>query len=188
MPVRTHRGRAAAFRRLWGWPLRSYAHLVTTVLAVLAIAVGIGAASTALHPHRPPAPPRQPAAPPPAPARPAPAPPAPQPTPEQQPVDPTAMQTAVEFGTRWTQHPPGMPAEQYLAGLQPLVDPEYLLELSTVDPARVPDTRLVGPPVPIRATSDTAEVALPTDAQPLHLALARTPDGWRVHHQVEEGS
>lgn len=178
MPVRTARGRAAAFRRLWGWPLRSYAHLVTTVLAVLAIAIGIGAASTALHPQRPPAPPRQPAAPP----------PAPQPAPEQQqPVDPAAMQTAVEFGTRWTHHPPGMPAEQYLAGLQPLVNPEYLLELSTVDPARIPDTRLVGPPTPIRATADTAEVSLPTDAQQVHLALARTPDGWRVHHQVEEG-
>lgn len=188
MPVRTARGRAAAFRRLWGFPLRSYRHLVATVLTVLVVAVGIGAASAALHPHTPPTPPRaqQPAPhPPPPPARPAPA-PDPSSVPEQ-PVTPEAMQAATEFGSRWVQHPTGIPTEQYLAALQPLTDPEYLLELSTVDPARVPDTQLVGPPAPIRATADTADIAVPTDAQQLHLALARTPDGWRVHHMIEAG-
>src|SRR3979411_1474232 len=43
MPIRTNRGRAAVYRRLWGWPLRSPKHLVTTliVLAVVITALGI---------------------------------------------------------------------------------------------------------------------------------------------------
>src|SRR5437016_5086525 len=51
MPIRTHRGRAAVYRRLWGWPLRSPKHLVFAVLLFAAVATGIGL----LLPGRPPA-------------------------------------------------------------------------------------------------------------------------------------
>jgi hypothetical protein len=37
MPIRTNRGRAAVYRRLWGWPLRSPRHLAVVVVFVLAI-------------------------------------------------------------------------------------------------------------------------------------------------------
>lgn len=37
MPIRTNRGRAAVYRRLWGWPLRSPRHLAVLVVFVLAI-------------------------------------------------------------------------------------------------------------------------------------------------------
>ena len=43
MPIRTNRGRAAVYRRLWGWPLRSPRHLMGTLvfLAILVTALGI---------------------------------------------------------------------------------------------------------------------------------------------------
>jgi hypothetical protein len=37
MPIRTNRGRAAVYRRLWGWPLRSPRHLAVVVVFILAI-------------------------------------------------------------------------------------------------------------------------------------------------------
>lgn len=37
MPIRTNRGRAAVYRRLWGWPLRSPRHLIALVVFVLAV-------------------------------------------------------------------------------------------------------------------------------------------------------
>ena len=37
MPIRTNRGRAAVYRRLWGWPLRSPRHLIGLVVVVLAL-------------------------------------------------------------------------------------------------------------------------------------------------------
>lgn len=42
MPIRTNRGRAAVYRRLWAWPLRSPRHLAGAVLlfAVLATVIG----------------------------------------------------------------------------------------------------------------------------------------------------
>ncbi|MBP2320614.1 cytoskeletal protein RodZ [Kibdelosporangium banguiense] len=37
MPIRTNRGRAAVYRRLWGWPLRSPRHLAAVAVFILAI-------------------------------------------------------------------------------------------------------------------------------------------------------
>ena len=42
MPIRTNRGRAAVYRRLWGWPMRSPRHLVATVLVIGAIVLTVG--------------------------------------------------------------------------------------------------------------------------------------------------
>ena len=42
MPIRTHRGRTAVYRRFWGWPVRSPKHLAGTLLALVAIGLGLG--------------------------------------------------------------------------------------------------------------------------------------------------
>lgn len=42
MPIRTNRGRAAVYRRLWGWPMRSPRHLVATALVVGAVVLTVG--------------------------------------------------------------------------------------------------------------------------------------------------
>ena len=41
MPIRTNRGRAAVYRRLWGWPLRSPRHLVVALIQMVLILVAI---------------------------------------------------------------------------------------------------------------------------------------------------
>ena len=50
MPIRTPRGRSAAYRALWQWPLRSPARLGLTAIFLLALVVGavagINAATT----------------------------------------------------------------------------------------------------------------------------------------------
>lgn len=48
MPIRTHRGRAAVYRRTWGWPLRSPRHLAATAAALTVLAVGLGITVPAL--------------------------------------------------------------------------------------------------------------------------------------------
>src|SRR5882757_9213623 len=52
MPIRTNRGRAAVYRRLWGWPLRSPKHLASAliVLAVLVIGLGVALPNVLGHP------------------------------------------------------------------------------------------------------------------------------------------
>lgn len=42
MPIRTHRGRAAVYRRLWGWPLRSPKHLVGAVVLIGVVVTAVG--------------------------------------------------------------------------------------------------------------------------------------------------
>lgn len=42
MPIRTNRGRAAVYRKLWGWPMRSPRHLLATVLLIAAVVLTVG--------------------------------------------------------------------------------------------------------------------------------------------------
>src|ERR1700742_4373259 len=42
MPIRTNRGRAAVYRKLWGWPMRSPRHLVVLLVVVGAVVLTVG--------------------------------------------------------------------------------------------------------------------------------------------------
>src|SRR5690242_8471873 len=42
MPIRTNRGRAAVYRRLWGWPLRSPRHLGASIIIFVVVVVALG--------------------------------------------------------------------------------------------------------------------------------------------------
>src|SRR4051812_46486428 len=39
MPIRTNRGRAAVYRRLWAWPLRSPNHLIATIVGFAVVII-----------------------------------------------------------------------------------------------------------------------------------------------------
>ena len=39
MPIRTNRGRAAVYRRLWSWPLRSPNHLIATIVGFAVVII-----------------------------------------------------------------------------------------------------------------------------------------------------
>lgn len=189
MPIRTHRGRAAVYRRLWGWPLRSPKHLIGAVLVLAAAASIVGV----LLPEPPPRQARDSmsevssgrggsgggasatgdSAAPPTISVPTEAPPS-------VPPSPAGLSVVREWGERWVTHPAGTTAKQWLDSLRPYTTDEFITVMSTVDPANVPATKVTGPPVPQKSTETSMRVTLPTDGGALRIHVVRTSEGWRV--------
>ncbi len=190
MPIRTHRGRAAVYRTIWGWPLRSPRHLVAVVLALVAIGAGVAVAlpgdgrsgspvatdasgterANAFDPASRSA------------------------TPSASPVNEFERQEterARAVADAWVRAylttPEGMTSGRWVEHLRPHTVAGLLPELRTVDPANVPDARLTGPPRTISATETSARFDVPTSALVLRVELAATPDGWRVSGYERSG-
>ncbi|NKQ57374.1 hypothetical protein HFP15_31370 [Amycolatopsis sp. K13G38] len=191
MPIRTNRGRAAVYRRLWGFPLRSPRHLVATgiVVAVLITAIGIvvphflGNKGTSQGPSpvqiRDPAATRQSS------SAPSPAPmstrlTAPLLQPTSAAPNPDALNTAKAWAQAWVTHPAGMTNAQWLNGLRPYTTEEFLPQMSTVDPANIPATRLTGEPVATASYTSSVQALVPTDGPKLTITVSQTSAGWRV--------
>ncbi len=185
MPIRTRRGRAAAYRSLWEWPLHSPVRLFGCLVVLTLVVVGVsalsglvgsgpGRSSGALAPAAPSAAPRAPAAA---------APPA-ELTPATLPVadvPPVALAVAQRWTEAWATHPPGVTPERWTAGLAPYTTEEYLAVLASVDPANVPGTRVTGPPQAVEVRPEAVRVQVPTDAVRLELLLVQIgPGDWRV--------
>ncbi|HEY8374406.1 MAG TPA: hypothetical protein VIL00_16855 [Pseudonocardiaceae bacterium] len=205
MPIRTNRGRAAVYRKLWGWPLRSPRHLAATVVGLVVLATGIGLMlphlglpagaqdGGAAQPVGTTTQPLPQAAQPGVPTFTT-APRAPRqetsvslPTPPPAAPAPEALQVARQWGQAWVTHPEDMTAEQWLQQLAPFTTDEYLVVMRTVDPRNVPATQLVGEVRAVSATTRSVQVDLPTDAGTVRLLVIKGPDGWRVagHELVE---
>ncbi|NIH82323.1 hypothetical protein [Amycolatopsis viridis] len=191
MPIRTNRGRAAVYRRIWGFPLRSPAHLVGSAVAVIVLIVAIGIVVPHLlgNPNRSgPAPVRVQGAdgtttPLPSSATTTPLPTrltAPLVQPTSAAPDPAALQVARQWATAWATHPAGITNAQWLDGLRPLTTAEYLPEMSTVDPANIPATRVTGEPTVTKSYTSSVEVLVPTDGPKLSITVAKTTAGWLV--------
>lgn len=206
MPIRTNRGRAAVYRRLWGWPMRSPRHLtvVVFVVAVVVIAAGViipqvtgsngptpGAAagttgSTTSAPGATGGTPTVPGV-------------TggattsmqtritPTETPTSAPAAPAALQVADQWGRAWVNHPQGTTVDQWLTGLRPFTTEEQLTEMATVEPANIAATEVTGEPQVVNSYTSSIEVRLPTNAGELLITLIERPDGWRVtyYEQVE---
>lgn len=190
MPIRTHRGRGAVYRSLWGWPLRSPRHLAGVVLALVAIAVGLGLAlpDSAAGPlraapsnssransfaptSRPALPPTNPPAPPKAGSI-VTAAPIPAPTP--------ALAVAKSWVRAFLTVPEGISPAQWLEQLRPYTTDELLPELRSIDPANVPTAQIVGEPRTVSTSPSSAEVDVPTTGVVVRLLVVSTPAGWRV--------
>jgi hypothetical protein len=198
MPIRTNRGRAAVYRRLWAWPLRSPRHLVgaIVIVAILGIAIAIGL--NRLHPSPAPTHAAFPAAS--GTAAPAPtssgintnAPPstngnepstrlaAPPETPVSAPPAPQALQVVQEWGAAWVNHPVTMTSQEWLAQLQPYTEPEFLPQLATVDLTNIPATQVTGPATAINSYTSSVVALLPTNGGNLQITVVSTPQGWQV--------
>lgn len=198
MPIRTNRGRAAVYRKLWGWPMRSPTHLVVllVVVGVLVIAISVavpqltgsgepnrgttagttGQTTTGTAPASgvPPTSGGQTTTS--LPTR-IPSPPR---SPSSAEPEPAALDVAEQWARAWVDHPDGTTQEKWLAGLEPFTDAEYMVELTTVDPQNVPSTEVTGPPEATESYTDSLKVTLPTDGVTLSITLINTPDGWRV--------
>jgi len=190
VPIRSPRGRAAAYRALWQWPLRSPARLAVTTLVVVGISVGAGVAVGTLRggPTALIGPGRTTAAPQPGPgAAGAPAPSVLAPVPELRPstlplssAPEAAMQVARRWSQAWLRPAAGVSARKWLDGLRPYTAKEYLGVLAEVDPANVPATKLSGSPRAVEVHASSVQVEVPTDALTLRVLVVQTEDGWRV--------
>jgi hypothetical protein len=191
MPIRTNRGRAAVYRRLWGFPLRSPRHLAGTaiVVALLVIAIGIAVPqllgprqSNQLTPARIPDPASSST------TRPANGSSVPMSTrltaPLVQPTsaapNPAALNVAKQWAQAWVNHPAGITNAQWLDGLRPYTTDEFLPQMSSVDPANIPASRVTGDPAATQSYTSSVQVLVPTDGPKLSIIVSQTPAGWRV--------
>ncbi|MBW0129133.1 hypothetical protein I4I82_15805 [Pseudonocardia oceani] len=195
MPIRSPRGRAAAYRTIWQWPLRSPARLAVSAGVLLAVVLAVSAVLGRVAPD--PAPTASPSsttgtrapqttAPSGASRTPTPTalPPIPELTPSPLPVSSApaaALDVAAQWAAAWVRPPDGTPPAQWLEGLRPLTTDEYLGVLATVDPSAVPATRVTGAPSAQRVAAGSVDVAVQTDALTLVVLVVLTEDGvWRV--------
>ncbi len=189
MPIRTHRGRAAVYRRLWGWPVRSPRHLAGTVLALIVVAIG---AAVALSESRVSAVPAVPstsaehkkgplhlASPPPPPSAPAEAGIARAPSPSA-PAPTEALTVARSWVQGFLTVPAGITAARWVEQLRPYTTDELFPQLQSIDPANVPAAQIIDQPRTVSVGASSAEVDVPTTAVVVRLLLVSTPAGWRV--------
>jgi hypothetical protein len=200
VPIRSPRGRAAAYRAVWQWPLRSPARLAITLVVVVAVALGVSVAVSALgggpdrgvlagpasssSPTARSAPRTSPSGAGPAPT---PAPTVLPPVAELEPsalplsqAPPVALDVAARWSAAWLRPAEGTTAQQWLEGLRPTTTQEYLGVLSGVDPANIPSTRVTGEPRAVRVAPRSVEVEVPTDALTLIVLVVDSENGWRV--------
>ncbi len=186
MPIRTHRGRAAVYRRFWGWPVRSPKHLAATVLALVVITIG---AERALPEGRVSAVPAVPSQ-------------SPQASSfasaprsalggagiAQQPRTPTpsipAPAAALTVARSWVSAfltvPKGITPARWVEQLRPYTTDDLFPQLQSIDPANVPAAQIIGPLRTVSVGASSAEVDVPTTAVVVRLLLVSTPAGWRV--------
>ncbi|MGH3762323.1 hypothetical protein [Actinophytocola sp.] len=207
MPIRTNRGRAAVYRKLWGWPMRSPAHLVGVVLVVVAVVLtvglvvprlagsgdgGSGAAAETTGSTSDAAGDTGGAEPGTSSGGLAPGQtgeatsdlptrlPSPPQRPTSAPPADEALKVAESWGKAWVHHPKGTTTETWLDGLRPYTTEEYLVEMATVDPENIPATKVTGPPVPKESYTSSVTANVPTDGGTIAVTVIDTPQGWRV--------
>jgi hypothetical protein len=195
MPIRTPRGRSAAYRALWQWPLRSPGRLAVCVVLVLGAVIGVVTAVGALQGTRAVgsaigAPETSTAAAPrtgtvsqPSTSTATILPPVPELTPSSLPVTAApspALSVAARWAAAWVDHPQGITPQQWVDGLRPFTTDEYLGVLTGVDPANVPATTVVGEPRAVRVAARSVQVDVRTNALTLRVLVVATEDGWRV--------
>lgn len=192
MPIRTNRGRAAVYRRLWGWPLRSPRHLMGTLvfLAILVTALGIVLPKVVGKTEAKAAPPAgtstSATATPPGVAAPVPTSnlptrlSAPLATPTTAAPNGDAVRVAKEWAAAWVDHPAGITSEQWLEKLKPFTTEEYLPVMSSVDPANIRATKVTGEPVVGTSYTSSVQLTIPTDGPKLAITVVNTNAGWRV--------
>jgi hypothetical protein len=207
MPIRTNRGRAAVYRKLWGWPMRSPSHLVAVLVVVAAVVLTIGiivpqltgsggqksgaAAQTSGSSSAPADDTGDPATSEDGTGGAAPGTgsatsdlptrlPSPPQKPTSAPPSDDALDVADSWGKAWVHHPKGTTSDSWLDGLRPFTTEEYLVEMATVDPENIPATKVTGPPVPKQSYTSSVTANLPTDGGTLAITVIDTPQGWRV--------
>jgi hypothetical protein len=187
VPIRTHRGRAAVYRKFWGWPVRSPRHLTGTTLVVVVIAIGVSLVLPDKHRGTqaramPPGSSRASSSaavstPPPADAGGSRAPRSPAPS---GPAPAAALTVAYSWVNAFLTVPKGITSERWVEQLRPFTTDELFPELRSIDPANVPAAQITEAPRTVSVSAGSAEVDVPTTGVVVRLLLVSTPAGWRV--------
>jgi hypothetical protein len=187
MPIRSPRGRSAAYRALWQWPLRSPTRLTLTAVgvlaAVVAISLAIGVTNGSVPVPGAAAPRPSAAAGPASSPEPAQLPPVPELEPTTLPVSAApaaALQVASRWARAWVRPPDGTSPAKWLDGLRTTTTDEYLGVLAGVDPANIPATKVTGAAKAVSVAPRSLRVQVPTDALTLLITVVDTDAGWRV--------
>jgi hypothetical protein len=206
MPIRTPRGRGAAYRPLWQWPLRSPARFIGCLVVLIGIAVagnflfgnvfhGRGGNGGIFADTGPSAPAASAPGAPPAPAGPPTRlPPVPELAPPRLPdaaAPPAALTVATRWTRAWAHHPAGTTAASWVNGLRPYTTDEYLGVLSSVDPGNVPATKVTGPARAVLVAPNSVRVEIPTDAVDLVVLVVNSGGrDWKVagYDRADSGS
>ncbi|WP_329787641.1 hypothetical protein V1227_23095 [Lentzea sp. DG1S-22] len=192
MPIRTNRGRAAVYRRLWGWPLRSPRHLAASIIIFVVVVVALGLIIPRVLDREP----ADPSA-------------AGQPSTSAQgtqvgqlPSSATSLPTKVAppsisasaappqadaqliaelWAENWIKPPPDDDVNKWLAQLRPYTTEEFLAQMATIDPKNVP-TKITQKVKAKKSFTSSADFEVGTDSGKVVITLVKTPaNEWRVN-------
>lgn len=193
MPIRTNRGRAAVYRRLWGWPLRSPRHLAASIVIFVALVVALGVVIPKVLDPKPVDPLAA--------DRPSTSSqgtqvgqlpgsgtslPTKQPPPTNSasaaPPSADAQLIAELWAENWIKPPPDNDVTKWLAQLRPYTTEEFLAQMATIDPKNVPD-RITQKVAAKRSTVSSADFEVGTDAGKVVITLIKLSPAneWRVN-------
>ncbi|MET9627260.1 hypothetical protein ABZX92_07325 [Lentzea sp. NPDC006480] len=191
MPIRTNRGRAAVYRRLWGWPLRSPRHLAASIIIFVVVVVALGVIIPKVLDRKPSAPttaagqsssqgtqvgqlPSSGA------SLPTKQPP-PSNTASAAPPAADAQLIAELWAENWIKPPPDNDVNKWLAQLRPYTTEEFLAQMATIDPKNVPD-KITQKVTPKKSYVSSADFEIGTDIGKVVITLVKTPrNEWRVN-------
>ncbi|MFD9705345.1 hypothetical protein [Lentzea sp. NPDC059081] len=197
MPIRTNRGRAAVYRRLWGWPLRSPRHLAASIIIFVVVVVALGVIIPRLLDRTPSG--QNTAAPPstsaqgtqvgqlPASSTSLPTKePAPSNSAKAAPPAADAQLTAENWVENWVKPPTNNDVDKWLKQLEPWTTPEFLAQMATVDPRNVPTS--FQKVTAISSTTSSVDFITTTSLGKVRITTVKAPDGkWRVNSYSKEG-
>jgi hypothetical protein len=192
VPIRTNRGRAAVYRRLWGWPLRSPRHLAASIIIFVVLVVSLGVIIPKVLDRKP----TDPSAagqtstssqgtqvgqlPGSSTSLPTKA-PAPSNSAKAAPPAADAQLVAELWAETWVKPPPNNDVTKWLKQLEDYTTPEFLAQMATIDPRNVPD-KLTDKVKAVKSTTSSIDFEVPTDLGKVRITLVKAPDGkWRVN-------
>jgi len=197
VPIRTNRGRAAVYRRLWGWPLRSPRHLAASIVIFVVVVVALGViiprvldrkagpttaagSSTSLQPTQVGQLPASGV------TLPTKAPP-PSNSAKAAPPDGNAQLVAELWAENWIKPPPDNDVNKWLAQLRPYTTEEFLAQMATIDPKNVPE-KITQKVAAKRSTVSSADFEVGTEVGKVLITLVKTPSNeWRVNSYTKVG-
>jgi hypothetical protein len=198
VPIRTNRGRAAVYRRLWGWPLRSPRHLAASIIIFVVVVVALGVIIPKVLDRKSAGPSSA--------GQPSTSAqgtqvgqlpssgvslPTKQPTPSisasAAPPQADAQLIAELWAENWIKPPPDNDVNKWLAQLRPYTTEEFLAQMATIDPKNVPD-KITQKVTPKKSFVSSADFEVGTDVGKVVITLVKTPSNeWRVNSYTKAG-